>query len=417
MLKFAELCVNLHPNLNKQRLMRQFKIWSMMLMALTVMTSCLNSSSSEVTLYDDAAIIDFSLGTVNRYLHTTSSTGADSIYKVTFSGSSYDFSIDNIQRIIYNVDSLPVGSDVKHIVSTLSTGNNGIAVIKDIDSDTLRYYSSLDSIDFSVPREVSVISSDGSNRNTYTIRINVHKQDAEVFTWQEVSDWTEEPSDTSFTYPDGSVYIGRSTAEIYRLTPDKRIESSRDEGKTWREEILDEDPAMLPTQDIAIISYPAYLADSTDYVLMVGNRSVSEYPQESIAMVWRKIVDYSQHAPVSYWTYMEHAYNNILSLPRLKNLQLVQYEDGVLALGGQGIGGCEEPAYSQFYQSRDNGITWKYSTRYVLPDDFDYSTTKVKMRTDDDHFIWLYCPDKERVWRGRLNKLGWDDWLDWWENY
>ena len=417
MLKFAELCVNLHPNLNKQRLMRQFKIWSMMLVALTAMTSCLNSSSSEVTLYDDAAIIDFSLGTVNRYMHTTSSTGADSIYKVTFSGSNYDFSIDNVQRIIYNADSLPVGSDVKHIASTLTTYNNGYALIKDIDSDTLRIYSLLDSIDYSVPRTVRIYSSDGNNINTYTIKINVHQQEADVFTWQEVGDWTDEPTEEGTTYPDGSVYIGKSTAEIYRLTPDKRIESSRDGGKTWKEELLDEDASMLPTQDIAIISYPIFLADSTDYVLMVGNRSVSEYPQESIAMVWRKIVDYSQNAPESYWTYMEHAYNNIMALPRLKNLQLVQYEDGVLALGGEGIGGCDEPAYTQFYQSRDHGITWKYNSRYELPEDFDYSTTNVKMRTDDDHFIWLYCPDVGRVWRGRLNKLGWADWLDWWENY
>ena len=89
MLKIGELCVNLHPNSNKNRLMRQFKIWSMMLVALTAMTSCLSSSNDETTLYNDAAIIKFTLGTVNRYLHTTTASGADSTYKVTFTGSNY----------------------------------------------------------------------------------------------------------------------------------------------------------------------------------------------------------------------------------------------------------------------------------------------------------------------------------------
>ena len=125
-------------------------------------------------------------------------------------------------------------------------------------------------------------------------------------------------------------------------------------------------------------------------------------------MVWRKVVDYSKNATKASWNYMErNAVSDSLALPRLENLTMVKYDDGILALGGKGIGGCDKPAYSMIYQSRDNGITWKYNSCYVLPDDFNNSATKVTATVDGDNFIWLYCEGSGQVWRGRLNKLGW----------
>ena len=391
--------------------MRQMKIASMMLISVIIMASCISSNSnSETTLYDDAAITAFTLGTLNRYLHTTSSTGGDSIYKTTLTGSNYKFSIDQMSRTIYNADSLPVGTDVEHIICTLTTKNNGVAVIKDTDSDTLRYYSSTDSIDFTQPRQFLVYSSDGTGYNSYTIKINVHQEEAETFKWQlQDSSWVPDPVQPQ-TLPAGiKQWIGRSTTEAYALSDDNRLMVSRDNGETWQADLLDEDPSLLPVQDISITTYPMHLADSTDYVVLVGNRSMSEYPQESIAMVWRKIVDYSKHAPEGHWTYMERTDNDLLALPRLENLNIVKYDDGILAIGGAGIGGCTQEPYTQFYQSRDNGITWKYNPRYQLPDGFDASTSRVLMTVDDDNFLWLHCEGTGQVWRGRLNRLGWSD--------
>jgi hypothetical protein len=86
---------------------------------------------------------------------------------------------------------------------------------------------------------------------------------------------------------------------------------------------------------------------------------------------------------------------------------MVKYDDGILAFGGEGIGGCNEQAYSMMYQSRDNGITWKYNPWYVFPDEFDSHATKVTATVDVANFLWLYCEGSGQVWRGRLNKLGW----------
>ena len=109
---------------------RIFIPFVLLLAALFVFASCLNSDDNDVVYYDDTAITSFSLGTMNRYVHTKSSTGADSVYKTTYSGSNYAFYIDQLTCEIYNVDSLPKGTDAAHVITTISTKNGGTAVWK-----------------------------------------------------------------------------------------------------------------------------------------------------------------------------------------------------------------------------------------------------------------------------------------------
>ena len=106
---------------------------------------------------------------------------------------------------------------------------------------------------------------------------------------------------------------------------------------------------------------------------------------------------------------MEHTDNSQMILPRLQNLAMVYYDSALLALGGAGIGGAMQTPWAEFYQSRDNGITWKYNKYYQLPSGFDYSATKVIMTVDNDKYLWLFCEGTGQVWRGRVNKLGWNE--------
>ena len=79
------------------------KILSSIVGALSVLTfsSCLSDNEDKTTTYDDTAVTAFSLSTVNRYLHTTTSDGKnDSIYKSTYSPSGVKFYIDQLQRQI-----------------------------------------------------------------------------------------------------------------------------------------------------------------------------------------------------------------------------------------------------------------------------------------------------------------------------
>ncbi len=433
--------------------MRQIKTLCMLLMVAFGVTSCLSSSDSNTTYYSDAAITSFTLGTLNRYYHTTSKSGGDSIYKKTLTGSYYKFHIDHVNHRIYNTDSLPIGTDVKHIICSLTTKNNGAIYYENFAGDTLTYFSSSDSIDFSQPRVFHIASNDGKGSTSYTISVNVHKEEAGTFVWHQLesSNVLKTLTNLDAHYWDGNIYvagdegetykifladkngqlsqttstsnmlpegikcwIGTTEHEIYALSNDNKLMVTVD-GKKWEEDLLDEDASMLPTRDIAFVSYPLDYATNTEYALMVGNRSVEEYPQEQTAMVWRKVVDNdyynfgSEYYPDGVWTYMERSDANKLALPRLENLSLVIYDDGILAIGGANIGkGAISAAYDQIYQSRDDGITWKTSSSYQLPAGFDSTTTSVAMVTDGDHNLWLFCAGTGQIWRGRLNKLAWE---------
>ena len=154
-------------------------------LAVLVFASCLGDNDQETVSARETAITSFVLGTVNRYDHTTSSTGADSIYKVTYTGSTYKFYIDHLSRTIYNPDSLPYGTDAAHIVCTVVAYNSAAIGIKSVVSDTLSAYSSSDSIDFSSPRLFRVVSRDGTAYRDYTVSVNVHKEKADEFRWQQ----------------------------------------------------------------------------------------------------------------------------------------------------------------------------------------------------------------------------------------
>ena len=196
MLIFDKMCVNLHPNLNSSRLMRQLKTLFILLAGLSLMASCLSGSDNEVTLYGDAAITSFTLGTLNRYTATVTTEGKDTVVKSTVTGSSYTFHIDQINHRIYNTDSLPYGTDVSRVPVTLATYHNSIATIRSLESeDSLVYYSSSDSIDFTKPRQFLVWSSDGEGYSEYTVSVNVHQEQQDVFYWKQTSSntWVRAP--------------------------------------------------------------------------------------------------------------------------------------------------------------------------------------------------------------------------------
>lgn len=399
----------MHPKLNFFRRMRQIKIICMLLLTLMVAASCLNSKNDDTSsLYSDAAITNFTFSKLTRYQHQQTAAGNDTIIKTTISGDSYTFCIDQINHRIYNSDSLPTGTDVSKVLVTLSTYNGGTVWVQDLEEpELLILFDSSDSIDFTQPRKFIIYANNGKGHTDYDVSINVHKQEGNMMTWQ-LTDEAYTEDENSAQLPEGiKQLLGGCSTEQYALSTDNRLMVSRDGGTTWQEDLLDEDPALLPVQDLSLTSYPMNYADNTDYVVLVGNRSTDSYPQEKTAVVWRKIVDKGAYAPEGQWTYIMPRANNPYLLPRLKDLSIVKYDDGILAIGGAGIGGATKTPWSQIYKSRDNGITWKYDSTYQLPSGFNKDATKVKMSTDGKN-LWLHCSGTGQVWRGMLNKLGWE---------
>lgn len=111
----------------------------------------------------------------------------------TIHGKHYKFTIDQIQRLIYNKDSLPMGADTildRILIDTLiCTG----WVTSGIPQDTL--INTTDSLDLR-----AAINTEGSNgiklnshaadgtTYIYTLQIRVHKQDPDSMSWSRLSD-------------------------------------------------------------------------------------------------------------------------------------------------------------------------------------------------------------------------------------
>lgn len=505
MLKIRELCVTLHGILEKRLIeMKQIKTTYLLIaILLGSLAACNKLDDTEVTLYDDAAITSFTLGTVNRYVNGV---------KSTFDGSGYLFHIDQISRTIYNTDSLPIGSDAAHIICRLTTYNNSQAYLISTDGATMKYHTTSDSVDFTTPRIFRVFASSGAGYTDFTVKVNVHKESPDSFVWKKMADipvmtglrtimfndrlyvfGNEGATTTAYTTDDGSAWtpvtlpattdadswanavatidslyimcgtkvyrtqdfttwdednsdimdetgieqlIGASSQEIYALSTSGMLMTKYCGNlglgmwipADFENDVNAED---LPIADYTFTSYPMAYADSTDYVVMGGTKQIGD---EWHGRVWRRIVDYSESGILSelkklieeaasggetissswirQWTYIERPSNGPYQLPALKNLQLVYYGDELLAFGGQSYDNEIAPL-SAFWRSRDNGITWKQDVRYTMPPidgttEFNNAATSFSAAADNEGNIWIVSAGTGEVWRGRLNRVAWE---------
>lgn len=381
------------------------------LMVVLCCTSCLGNKDDETSVVqrNDAAITTFVLGTLTRTMHTTSSTGADSTYTVTLAGSKYRFSIDHVGRRIFNADSLPTGTDVKKVLVTIGTYNNSGVYIESLtDANTLTAYSSADSLDLSQPRKLRVVAFGTAQYVTYTLNVNVHQQEGNQFSWSEQTALSAE-AQTAFNAQEQQKqsaeqaamnYVGSSREGAYAFAADGHLVMTTDQWQTWTDEELDGYTSFLPTEDWACVSYDYADYGDMDYVLMIGNRSADVFPQDDAAMVWHKLVDVTGVEWAQKWVYMERPDNNLTKfLPRLKKPVLLHYDDRVLAIGLNG-------AELSVYETLDGGVTWQKSSIYTLPATID-KTQPVKAVVDDEDYIWMVQETTGKMWRGRLNRMGW----------
>ena len=187
---FEEFSVNLQLKIIYRRMKRKFFAFILLLTAGLSLSSCLSSDDDVTIEYThDTAITAFSLGTLTRtYAGVSSKTGKDTTYTAEVTGSNYKFLIDQANRKIYNEDSLPVGTKTSAVLATISSKQSSPIVLQDINKpDSLIYYSSSDSIDFSKPRQVRVYNNDLTAYATYTITVNVHQEEQNAFVWHSLT--------------------------------------------------------------------------------------------------------------------------------------------------------------------------------------------------------------------------------------
>ena len=210
---------------------RKFFAFIALITATFSLSSCLSSDETTVEYTHDTAITAFSLGSLDRY--TKTKAGKDTLLKANVQGSDYKFYIDQAQRLIYNVDSLPCGVRDTAILATISSKNSSPILLMDINKpdSVAAYYSSSDSINFSKPRFIRVYSSDYSAYAEYKVTVNVHKELPYEFKWHELAQNNSqlaEFSDLKAVACGDYIYVFGKTAEGTKV-----LKSAINDGSAW----------------------------------------------------------------------------------------------------------------------------------------------------------------------------------------
>lgn len=447
--------------------------WPFVLMAVFAFCAC--GDDEETVLSSDCHISSFTLGTVKREIHTTASTGEDSVYTASYDASAYAMRINQLDGTIENHDSLPVNTLKNAMLATIETSGTVIYRQEDDASENWMLYSSTDSIDFTNTLVFRVISADGAAWRDYTVKVNVHQENGDEFVWTKLAEpglWDAAEVLNTFVWNEKAWVFAREGADVRlfcsdavggtqwdELEPDgcgqadiktlaafggKLYMSGTDgtlmmsddalawnsvaadcgnlrllaaddtylyaiagqalwhsaDGLHWTEEALDAPADFLPVRDFAAVSYTQ--SDGLRKMLLIGNRSTSDYGADTHAMVWGRGT--RSATADARWMYYEVSEDNPYACPRLSPLEALCYGDCLLAFGGASIGGAAHGPLDAIYVSRDNGITWKSSGIYMLPDGVRNTQTVFTATTDGQNYLWLVTGSQ--VWRGRLNKYG-----------
>ncbi|MDD7317780.1 MAG: DUF6242 domain-containing protein [Prevotella sp.] len=453
------------------------------LFAATTLVSCLKDEDENKVLYKDTAITAF---VINRMLVkkvTKSSKGEDSTYVVKQSGTSFRFTIDQNRCEIQNLDSLPYGTDPTKLLISVKTEKNGIVGLKKTVGTDINTITGNDTLDFSVPRTLVVMSPDGQNTREYVVKVNVHKQKADDFNWTMLSTNAEMAAFKAFRAfeingrivafgSDGTKTAAMQTAvgdgkewtsvtfnfnglldkDAYRgivkkgdrlymmhagqlmasadgsawdviSTPavEKLVAASGNrlfgydaegnmlcsyDGVMWTADEIDSGKELLPTTDINYSCTTLRTNNDVEQVVLMGNRG-TEYAADTTAVIWGRLDDRGQFATNMPWAYYETDGDGRFVMPRLADMSMTLYGDVMLAVGGKGIPPCKAAAFERIYASADCGITWSDDARYQLPEGIDKNASAMALVTDGSNRLWIICAGTGQIWRGRLNRMGW----------
>lgn len=204
----------------------------------SAISSCLDSDETYV-YSSDATLQAFGLDTVH--------------------GRHYQFTVDQLNRMVYNRDSMPVGADTildKILIDTLSvSGWVSSGEPKDTVIDTSDSLDLTGAINNSGMKLV-VHAIDGSVNN-YTLKINVHKQDPDSLVWIEKPAFSDIATDGSqrAALLDDQLMVFTSNRQMFATSTDN-------ERFGWAEAAVDGLPADVKLQ--SIIAYNRQLFATTE---------------------------------------------------------------------------------------------------------------------------------------------------------
>ena len=447
----------------------KFLPFAMLLSAMFLLASCFGEDD-DLDLSNNTAITAFSVSGGKQYVYAKAQDGSDSTYVKEVTLSKYKFYIDQLKGEIYNPDSLPAGVDARKLVCSVSTATSGTPAIQSMTSDTLNYFSSTDSINFTQERVFYVYSSSTTYRRKYTVKVNIHREQADSMQWTAMpatellqqmtaakalacggrlfvfgnaggntvavstadgANWRKATFNAGRTFSaeaynsvvvkDNCLYIADQGAvlrssdgdtwetvaeqtgmkrlvaasryRLYAYADDGRLMASTDNGATWTAATVDAELSLLPTDNVSGMSFAMKANTDADRVIIMGTAQGEN-------SIWGKVDEQPDGSEDQTWTYYDAAGNNNHLLPAFNTMTAFTYDDAVYTFG------IDDDAL-KVYRSEDGCITWYEDTLVTLTDDIVVAPGKYTVCADADNYIWVTSLGNGKVWRGRLNRLGW----------
>jgi hypothetical protein len=166
---------------------------------LCFLTSCLGDGDTNNIYVVDAEIYTFTIQ--NDSISAISST------------DSVKFSIDQLNNVIYNKDSIRYGVELTEKLVVTFSGPTWVLNITNLAEGDSTWVSSGDSIDFSrQPVVLRTYAADGYTNKTYNVYINIHQVDPDSIAYEKIA------SDVAILEQEAGVYIFNDVFYTYSKT-------------------------------------------------------------------------------------------------------------------------------------------------------------------------------------------------------
>ncbi len=433
-------------------------------------TSCFRTNSEEVITFSDTAIMSFSINKLKLTYDTISQTGKDTICTKDYTPKKNIFYIDQKRKLIYNPDSLPFGSNIKAVLLTVKTKNGGYLFTKSKETDKPVTFNGKDSIDLTKDTLFVVTSQDDKATTTYAIKVNVHKQKGNTFSWtkldnypyfsqltdirtitneksifvfglkksktigytnsidggrkwEEINQSFDENAYKSVITKNEYIYIlsnkkllrshdgltwetissnnndlkqliAATPTEIFAISNEGIIKSSKDNGLTWEKELLGDEKDLLPISNITYVNKPLSVNDNISMLILSGKISNGQI------VTWTKIIDNDSKSIKHKWLLISNDASNEHKLPNYDTYTLLNYNENIISIG------IKDNKFIAIKESTNNAFSWEFNPLYTYPQIIT-PITPFGVTVDAKNYIWIISGNT--VWKGRLNSLGWDN--------
>lgn len=439
-------------------------------------TSCLESDVVEYEFSSNASITAFSITDSIVTYYPAVVNGRDTTLSTGIVGANYPFVINQHEGLIYNADSLPFGTDVSKVVVGITADTEGIFIVAETDSlweatDSLNFKNP---IQFKVMSQAgtfgrtytakinvhqvdpdslywtkieSNFSSDiqgqkavYANNHIYVFgeqdgqvimtKANVNNAtiwsepailnipgkvdytsamiwgnqfcilaDNQLYTSSDASNWQKQEASLQISQLIANVHTSNNQKIIGIDVDNHYIEST--DGITWNQ--YEAMPTEFPKSHISFVSYALDTNSAFDKITLIGDNGIST---DTVAVVWTQLSSENEWVDLT-------PENNNYGCPKFENISMIHYNNKLYAFGGDAQHKGNIDAFSKFYVSEDNGISWTgIKNKIMFPEDFsslyDQAEGNYSCIVDDQDFIWIMWSQSNEVWRGRINKLGFD---------